>query len=409
MCIVLLDIWSDQMYSSTMHIERDLYKKITGQIAGKEAVIITGMRRTGKTTLLKYIMEKLPSSNKLFLDLQNPVNQKLFSETDYDKIRSSLEALGIAPKERGYVFMDEIQLVPELPQAVKYLADNFGIKFFLTGSASFYLKNLFSESLSGRKYLYELFPLNFAEFLRLKAVRISLPVEGVFSETVFNKLSVLYDEYVEYGGFPEVILEETPAGKKAKLGDIFTSYYQLEVLRLGDFRKNSVVRDLMILLASRTGSKLEVSGLASDLGVSRITINEYLSFMESTYFIGLVRPYSRNKNSELKRMPKVYLADSGLANLLGSPEKGPLFENNVYQNLKLNGTVNYYEKKSGGEIDFILNGQKAYEVKSKPDARDAANLADLCKILKISDFGIVSRSYSEELKARIKIYYGFEV
>jgi hypothetical protein len=131
--------------------------------------------------------------------------------------------------------------------------------------------------------------------------------------------------------------------------------------------------------------------------------------MESTYFIGLVRPYSKNKNSELKRIPKVYLADSGLANILGRPEKGPLFENNVYQNLKLKGAVNYYEKKSGGEIDFILNGSTAYEVKSRPDTRDAVKLADLCGKLKIKDFGIISRSYSEELKARIKISYGFEI
>jgi hypothetical protein len=226
---------------------------------------------------------------------------------------------------------------------------------------------------------------------------------------VFNKFAELYDENVEFGGFPEVVLEENPAGKKAKIEDIFTSYYQLEVLRLGDFRKNSVIRDLMILLSSRIGSKLEVSELASDLGVSRITVNEYLSFMESTYFIGLVRPYSKNKNSELKRIPKVYLADSGLANMLGSPEKGSLFENNVYQNLKLKGNLNYYERKHGGEIDFILNGKTAYEVKSKPDARDAAKLAELSRKLNIKDYCIISRSYAEELRSRTKIKYGFEV
>lgn len=123
------------------------------------------MRRTGKISLLRFIYGKISSENKLFLDLKNPLNQQYFDEPNYEKIKSNLEILELKFNKKPYLFLDEIQLIKNLPFVIKYLIDHYKIKCFLTGSASFYLKNLFSESLSGRKYLFELFPLTFKEFL----------------------------------------------------------------------------------------------------------------------------------------------------------------------------------------------------------------------------------------------------
>lgn len=184
-----------------------------------------------------------------------------------------------------------------MPNIVKYLIDHYQVKFFLTGSASFYLKNLFSESLAGRKYIFELFPLSFKEFLLLKGERICPPAPGErVLEAQYALLMRYYREYFEYGGFPQVIAKTSAEDKKRSFDDIFSSYFQLEVERLGDFRKVHVVRDLILLLAARSGSMLDVSKLSSELGVSRPTIYEYLSFLEGTYFIHIVRPWSKSRD-----------------------------------------------------------------------------------------------------------------
>ncbi len=117
---------------------------------------LTGMRRTGKTTLLNHIFGSIESQNKIFLDLENPINRKYFEEENYERIKKSFEFMGIDFETRAYIFLDEIQFVKNLPSIAKYLIDHYRVKFILTGSASFYMKNLFTESLAGRKYIFEL-------------------------------------------------------------------------------------------------------------------------------------------------------------------------------------------------------------------------------------------------------------
>jgi hypothetical protein len=270
------------------------------------------------------------------------------------------------------------------------------VKFFLTGSASFYLKNLFTESLAGRKYIFELFPLSFKEFLMFKKSSLKIPKEkSNITKPIFDTVSLLYDEYILFGGFPGVVLKNSIEEKKKALNEIFTSFFHLEVLQLGDFRRNEIIRDLILLLAQRIGSKLDIQKISKELGVSRSTLVEYISFLEGTYFIKTIRPYSRGRNSEIRKMPKIYFCDSGLANHLANLEIGKLFENNVFQNLRLKGEVNYYQRKSGAEIDFILNKNIAYEVKLNPQESDLKRLKEMCKELHLKDFNIISKNYTE--------------
>ncbi|HLA26063.1 MAG TPA: ATP-binding protein, partial [Patescibacteria group bacterium] len=311
-----------------MVIEREIYSKIKPVIKSAEAIIITGMRRTGKTTLLRFIWDTVKSENKLFLDLENPANQKYFEEKNYEKILDNLKFLGLSAKTKSYVFLDEIQFVRNIPSVIKYLIDHYGIKFFLSGSSSFYLKNLFSESLAGRKYIFELFPLSFREFLALKNPNLLLPkTDEKVSEAIFEEINRYYDEYLLYGGFPGVVRKESIEEKKMALEEIFSSYFQLEIRQLGDFRKIDVIRDLILLLMQRTGSKLDIQKLSKELGVARETIYHYLSFLEHTYFIALIRPWSRNRDTEIRSMPKFYLCDTGLINQFAKVSDGALFEN----------------------------------------------------------------------------------
>jgi predicted AAA+ superfamily ATPase len=179
------------------------------------------------------------------------------------------------------------------------------------------------------------------------------------------------------------------------LDDIFTSYFQWEVLQLGDFRKNAMIRDLIVLLAQRIGSKLDIQKISKELGISRPTLYEYLSFLEGTFFIKLIRPYARGENSEIRKSPKVYLCDAGLANRLANPDKGRIFENSIFQNLRPKGEITYYKKKNGAEIDFLLDKTHAFEAKMTPQQRDVNQLRRVAEELGMTSFSIVSRNFTD--------------
>lgn len=374
---------------------RIILDKIKPYSNSPEAIIITGMRRTGKTTILNFIYNQIDTKNKIFLDLENPINRKHFEEVNYERIKNTFEILGIDFTQRAFIFCDEIQFVKNLPSIAKYLIDHYQVKFFLTGSASFYLKNLFSESLAGRKFIFELFPLTFSEFLAFKGVSFKIPEEPkAITRSIFETISCLYDEYVLFGGFPGVVLKTNTQEKKKALEEIFTSFFQLEVTQLGDFRKNQAIRDLMLLLMQRIGTTLDIQKISKELGISRPTLTEYISFLENTYFIKTIKPFSKNRDTEIRKMPKVYLCDSGLANNFARLDIGILFENSVFQNLRLKGELNYYRTKSGSEIDFILDKKEAYELKLTPGESDLRRLKTMSEKLKLERYRIASKNYS---------------
>jgi predicted AAA+ superfamily ATPase len=383
---------------------RLIFDKIRAYFDSPEAIIVTGMRRTGKTALLNFIYDQIISKNKIFLDLENPLNRKYFEEDNYERIKTSFDILGIDFNHKPFIFLDEIQFVKNLPSVVKYFIDHYQVKFFLTGSASFYLKNLFTESLAGRKYIFELYPLIFSEFLLFRESSLKIPQNAShITQSLFDTISPLYDEYILFGGFPGVVLKTSVEEKKKALEEIFSSFFQLEILQLGDFRRNEVIRDLMLLLMQRLDSKLDIQKLSRYLGISRPTLSEYISFLEGTYFIKTIRPFSKGRDTEIRKMPKIYICDTGLANHLAKLDIGALFENSIFQNLRLKGELNYYQRKSGVEIDFILDKRKAYEVKLNPQESDVKRLKEMVEELNLEEFKIISKNYS----ALENIVYGF--
>ena len=123
---------------------RLIFEDIKRYIHSPEAIVLTGMRRTGKTTLLQYIYEQTASRNKIYLDIENPINRGYLEEPNYERIKTTFEFLGIDFKQKSFIFLDEIQFIKNLPSIAKYFIDHYQVKFFLTGSASFYMKNLFT-------------------------------------------------------------------------------------------------------------------------------------------------------------------------------------------------------------------------------------------------------------------------
>jgi len=385
-----------------MFFNRKLVKEIEKYLNQPEIIVLTGMRRVGKTTLLRSIYDKTKSANKIFLDIENPIDQKIFEETDYHNIIKNLEGLGLKAKDKLYIFLDEIQAKPDIVKAIKYLHDHYRAKFFLTGSSSFYLKNLFPESLAGRKIIFELFPLDFEEFLTFKG-QIKKFDSDFFKKAknkniiIHEKFKKLYDEYLLYGGFPQVVLSDSRQKKKQRLSDIFKSYFEKDVRMLADFKNLRVFRDLMLLLLERTGSKLDIAKLAKEMGVTRDTVYSYLYFLEGTYFIKLIAPYSQSRGREVSGGKKVYICDNGFVSQFSRASSGALLENAVSRELIKYGEVRYYQKRTGQEIDFILKDKKiAFEIKQKGNLADYKRLTGLAKQIKIKKYYIISKEFVEE-------------
>lgn len=361
---------------------RDIYPALKKHLAVKQVTVLTGMRRTGKTTIVQSLLQDAPSSNTLYLDLERLDNRTLFDEQNYDAVMFAFAERGLATNQKMYVALDEIQHAPKAPSVIKYLYDTYDIKFIVTGSSSYYLKNLFSESLAGRKKIFELSTLDFGEFLLFKGLSVKQTEqfqEANFRASQYSRLKWYYEEFVAYGGFPEVVLSDSPEVKRNLLLDIVSSYINIDVKTLSDVRNADALVNLMRMLAIRTGTKLDLSKLSRLTGLSRPTVTSYVSFLEKTYIIHLIPVHSRNPDREIVKARKIYFMDNGLLISLAQVGSGSLFENAVFNQLRHHGKVAYYAKKTGEEIDFILNANLALEVKESPTAYNEHRLNLLAK------------------------------
>lgn len=384
-----------------MFYPRLILPQLEKELETPETTVITGMRQVGKTTLLDHLFSLVKSSNKVKLDFENPLNRKIFEEENYDAIWNNLAQFGVNNKTKAYIFLDEIQNLPSTGSVVKYLTDHYEVKFVLTGSSSYYLKNLFPESMAGRKLIFEVYPLTFAEFLVFKGVigeRLSSFSGKAASKNhiSYSRLLPFYREYLEYGGFPRVVLQTDPERKKALLLEVFTSYYENDVKSLADFKDTTKLRDLILLLIPRVGSRIEISKLATSLGVSRETVYSYLSFLEKTYFISLLSKFSGSIDRQAAGTQKLFLCDVGMVNVLGKASEGQLLEQAVFQNLHIDHTLNFYNKDGGSEIDFIADRKIALEVKTSASRRDIDHLKRRSQNLNLSEIYVISKEYSEE-------------
>lgn len=381
---------------------RFIFPKLEKELTTKENIVITGMRRVGKTTVLEYLFSRVRTSNKVMLDLENPLHRKIFETDNFDAIWNNLVDFGITNKERAFILLDEIQNLPVISRVVKYLSDHWDVKFILTGSSSYYLKNLFPQSLAGRKIVFEMFPLNFSEFLVFKGFErkevVTFSEKAAWKNQIsYERLIPYYNEFMEYGGFPRVVLEVNPERKKTLLLEIFTSYFEQDVKTLADFQDTAKLRDLILLLIPRVGSKIEIAKLANSLAVSRQTIYNYLSFLEHTYFITFLSKFSKSIDRQAAGSKKLYLCDGGMANVLGKVSEGQLFEQSIFQSFRLHYNLNFFYKDTT-EVDFIIDKEIACEVKMTASKRDITHLKMRAESLELSEYYVIAKEYSEEEK-----------
>lgn len=375
-------------------ITRKIYNRLEAHLLKRQATVIVGLRRTGKSTAMKYLLGKVSHQNKLMLDFERIENRMLFNQSSNADIEKGLLALGLDLSKPAVLALDEIQLVQNAPSVIKSLYDQFDLKVIATGSSSFYLKNHFSESLAGRKQIFEMFPLDFEEFLWFRGIDTKdigpFRLQSYVPE-FYNRWSNLYEEFLKAGGFPEVALSGDEADRQDYLRDILNSYIELDVRLLSDFSVSDSLYKIIMLLGNRAGSRLDYSKISSILGINRHKVKDYLELLKATYFLYIVTPFTTGTDKELTKQPKVYFADHGLLQICSRQQGEAIFENAIACQLIQHGELNYYSRQGGAEVDFILNRSQSFEVKETPSPADLAVLEQRSKLAGIGQWSLIGR------------------
>jgi len=386
--------------------KRILFGELKKYLCKKEALVITGMRQVGKTTLMRQVYDYSGDKPKLWFDFENPLDVKTFEDIDYNNIYKRLENMAgeNMAGEKLTVFIDEIQIFPEITKIIKYLIDHYQTKFVVTGSSNYYLKNLFPESLSGRKFLFQLNPLSFKECLYFQekisekeAVLLKLS-DAIKQNDIFRhkKFETDYENFLRFGGFPAVVLEKDKIAKEQILKNIFASFFEKDLKILSDYKDMQELRDLLLLLVPRIGSMLDVTRLAGELGVSRPKVYHYLEFLQGTFVIKLLPRYAKGIDRTVAGGKKVYFCDTGLLKIIGNVNDAQLFENAAINQLGQYGRVSFYNKRNTAEIDAILEKEISFEVKLNGTERDYQKLEKISSDLGLGKGYVISKNFVEK-------------
>jgi predicted AAA+ superfamily ATPase len=182
------------------------------------------------------------------------------------------------------------------------------------------------------------------------------------------------------------------------LTDVVSSYINVDVARLSDFKRQKDFYGLIKMLVGRIGSRLDYVKLSQLSGISRPSLINYLEFLEKTYLIYRVPVFTKSRDREIVKARKLYFCDTGLANVLSQISSGQQFENTVFNQLKFYGEVRYFSLKTGREIDFVLNERKGIEAKETPTQSDSREISALAQRAGLKEYFLVGRHPSPKFK-----------
>ena len=347
-------------------IKRRLLPELIKHLKEKEISLIAGPRQAGKTTLMKLLMHELAKQNQpsLMLNLDIEEDKKYFDSQEHLLRKIRLE-LG----NQGYVFVDEIQRKENAGLFLKGLYDmDLPYHWMVSGSGSLELKEKIHESLAGRKRVFELSTLSWEEWVDYRTSYRFEQNLGEFMELEATKTKALLEEYLSFGGFPRIVLEQELSEKRKILSELYESYLLKDLVELLGIQKTEEFTGLARLMASQMGKMVNKQELSSTLGLHIHTINHYLWYMEKTFFIEKVTPFYRNIRKEICKAPVYYFSDLGMRNfalgLFGSSapllSDGFLFQNFVFHRLKdwvrdTSWQIHYWRTTNKAEVDFVVD------------------------------------------------------
>jgi predicted AAA+ superfamily ATPase len=342
----------------TRDIEKEL-KKISSQFP---VILLTGPRQTGKSTMLTHLF---PEHRYITLD-DNSL--RISAAGDPERFIESLQTP---------VIIDEVQYAPEILPYIKIHVDKNrkNGSFILTGSQVFNLMAGVTESLAGRTGLFELLPFSFNELSRVKNADINVKNISSCCEQILR------------GFYPVTNTEKTDI--KAFYSAYLSLYIERDVRQIQNIKDISVFEIFLQILAGRAGNILNITDVAQNCGISQATCKTWLSILENSRIIYLLRPWFRNISKRLIKSPKIYFTDTGLLayllkypdtqTLQASPAMGSIFENMIVMeflknklNTGLNSDLYFYRDSNGVEVDLVVdNGLSVslYEIKAAKTLR----------------------------------------
>ncbi len=371
-------------------MKRNLYSALESHLAKREFSILTGARQVGKSTLMKQLYDSLKTKGTpvVFINLER-LDVRNILDAD------PLNLLQFMPntEQKTIVFIDEVQYLANPTNFLKLLYDEYAdrVKIIATGSSAFYMDDKFTDSLAGRKKLFQMPTCSFDEYLQLKELDDLLADYHRIRQNsgarslLLKELEIAFKDYVRFGGYPAVITESSTQDKIGRLQDLKDSFVKKDIDE-SKINNEDTFYNLFRVLAAQSGNLLNVNELSKTLHTQSVTLQKYLAVLQKCYHIALVRPFSNNLRKELIKMPKVYLMDTGMRNCLlnnfqsfdWALDQGIQWENTVFRMLLDRyplEDIKFWRTTDGHEVDFVLSRLEnpfALEVKANENAVSAS-------------------------------------
>lgn len=334
--------------------KRELYlRQLESHFINKDIIFLTGLRRVGKTSILKNFISQLINEKKITSKYIFYISLDLLAleELSITQILQEYRKLHkIASNQKIYLFLDEITSKESYSQELKNLYDLEDIKIYASSSSASLLRDK-NAYLTGRQRIVEVMPLDFNEYLEFKNIKIK--------KSDSYLLDGYFEEYMSDGGMPEYVLN----GDISYLQNLIDNILYKDIIAYHNIKNEQAVRDFYRLLMERSGKQLSLNKIANILDIGVDSAKRYLSYFEDTYLIYTIEKYGK-LNERLKNPKKVYAGDVGLKNIAtGFRDKGAVFENLVFLKIKNLKPSYFYE--GGVELDFITQDKILIEVKYK--------------------------------------------
>ncbi|MDO9153146.1 MAG: ATP-binding protein [Paludibacter sp.] len=368
--------------------------------------VLTGIRRSGKSSIFKliinHLMKTVSPKNILFLNMDDPVYSFVWSDSSqlYNIIETAEK---LSETKIHYLFLDEIQSVKQWERFVKSAYDaQIYKKIYVTGSNSSLLKNDFSILLSGRYFANSIQPYSLMEVLKINGIETE--IDKIEKKPTLLKV---LDDCVEWGSFPEILQIKDATIRRELLKNYFDSIVFKDCISYHQIRDVMLFKQMILYILSNIGNLYSFNSLAKALNSNENTIKTYLEILQDSFIVEMVQNFSYSTKTNARSASKIYCADNGLITALSfrfSENRGRMFENFVFNELRKKGYDEIYFSNQDGECDFIVkkpDGFHAFqvctEITPENKARELNGFKQIAKKIQLNSKHIVTfnQQYNE--------------
>lgn len=374
--------------------QRHIVKDIITCLDIPEVIAIIGPRRAGKSTVTYQLMDYLQQNGVepkalLHVNFEEPslsleMNLALLDQI-YDTYRTRVYPIG-----KCFIFLDEIQNIPEWERWVRARNDTENIKIIVTGSSSQLLSRELGTVLTGRHVLFEVFPLDFSEVLQFRGV--NLPNKP-FPQQAPPEIQYILNDYLKWGGFPRIVLTEQENLRERLLIRYFEDIIYKDVIMRHSIRDTHTLRNLAIYLLSNTASLISFKRLSTIFNASNDLIQNYCEYLQEAFLIHFVSFYSFKAGERIRKPYKNHAIDLGLRRVVSfgqSQDLGKLVETLIHRQLSSKNNKELFYWQGDHEVDFIL--------------RDGLTITDLIQVVYtgLEDQKVLQREIAGLIEAGLK-------